>query len=116
MTDFGDVGRIYREVLSKVKDSGYSHLRVSNEHVLYNDGHVKRAVTLLIEAKQDSVDKIYWRIPKVNSSSKVTGVKVYPNKEVRSYLIKEEDDSRIIEIFIEPLDSEKKSKFNLNIM
>ncbi len=103
MTNFGDVGRIYREVLSKVGDSSYSHVRVSNEHVLYTDGHVKRSVTLLVEAIEANVEQVFWRVPIVNPDSKVTGVKVFPNKEVRSYVLKEEENTRVIEITVEPM-------------
>jgi hypothetical protein len=100
---YGDVGRIYREKLSKVPDAPYKHIRVLNEHFLFSDGHVKRSVSVLIQALSDGVNTYWWRVPVVNKNSKVTGLRVSPNKDVEGYVLKEDEDFRTIQISICPL-------------
>lgn len=100
---YGDIGRIYREKLSKVSDQNYKHIRVLNEHFISPDGHVRRSANVLTEALEDGVDKFYWRVPIVRGNSRVTGLRVSPSKDIENYVLREEKDFRVIEISICPL-------------
>lgn len=55
---FGKIGKVYRETLGQISNTAYKHVRLLNEHVLFADGHLKRSVSVIIQALETTYQSI----------------------------------------------------------